>query len=354
MQYIKQDFYDKFVCSADKCPDNCCHEGWQIVVDEDSLERFKNYDGPLKKKIEAGVDFDEGVINFDSEGHCPMLNKDGLCELVLEMGEESLCTTCHMYPRHIEEYDGLRELSISISCPLGAKMTIEREEPMGFVEVNDDEPEPLEDDFDDFDYLLFDRLIESREKIYNVLKDRNKGILYRIATVIDYADSLQKCIDDDCIFDMDDIEPGEEGDFDMHRFILKHGGFLKSLERLRQDWNDYLEYLDKVMLLSPAEFEDEYVQYVNCFGESVHDRMLENILMSLIFTYYPGAVYDDMLSAKVMLCVFNAVMIDGISFGMYLSTKEATVESFETVTYKFAREIEHSDENLNAVEDYFG
>ncbi|MFR0666806.1 MAG: hypothetical protein ACLSIF_08940 [Faecalimonas umbilicata] len=29
-----------------------------------------------------------------------------------EKGEQMLCRTCRMYPRHIEEYEGIREISL--------------------------------------------------------------------------------------------------------------------------------------------------------------------------------------------------------------------------------------------------
>lgn len=39
MRYLKPHFYDKFVCTAGACPDTCC-AGWQIMIDEESLDRY--------------------------------------------------------------------------------------------------------------------------------------------------------------------------------------------------------------------------------------------------------------------------------------------------------------------------
>ena len=47
MRYLKPHFYDKFVCTAGDCPDTCC-AGWQIMIDEDSLEKYKNVQGSLE------------------------------------------------------------------------------------------------------------------------------------------------------------------------------------------------------------------------------------------------------------------------------------------------------------------
>ena len=39
MYYRKTDDYDTFACIAGRCPDTCC-AGWQILIDEESLERY--------------------------------------------------------------------------------------------------------------------------------------------------------------------------------------------------------------------------------------------------------------------------------------------------------------------------
>ena len=34
-------YYKNFRCIADKCPDNCCR-GWEIDIDEDTLDYYKD------------------------------------------------------------------------------------------------------------------------------------------------------------------------------------------------------------------------------------------------------------------------------------------------------------------------
>lgn len=45
-----------------------------------------------------------------------MLNEQGLCDIYTEAGPSMLCGTCRDYPRHREEYEGVVELSLSLSC----------------------------------------------------------------------------------------------------------------------------------------------------------------------------------------------------------------------------------------------
>lgn len=51
---------------------------------------------------------------------CAFLNEENLCDIYTEAGEKLFCKTCRQYPRHEEEYENVRELSLSLSCPEGS------------------------------------------------------------------------------------------------------------------------------------------------------------------------------------------------------------------------------------------
>ena len=55
MRYVKPHFYDSFVCTAGDCPDTCC-AGWQIMIDEESLERYENEPGEFGKILRNSID----------------------------------------------------------------------------------------------------------------------------------------------------------------------------------------------------------------------------------------------------------------------------------------------------------
>ena len=58
MRYLKPHYYDKFVCTAGDCPDTCC-AGWQIVIDEASLERYGNEKSEFGTRLRNSIDWDE-------------------------------------------------------------------------------------------------------------------------------------------------------------------------------------------------------------------------------------------------------------------------------------------------------
>ena len=67
--------------------------------------------------------------------------EDNLCDLHMEAGEHMLCNTCRDYPRHKEEYEGLREGSLSLSCIEAAKIILGCSEPVQFITFEDEEDE---------------------------------------------------------------------------------------------------------------------------------------------------------------------------------------------------------------------
>ena len=159
MHFTVPDYYKEFTCTAGQCPATCC-AGWQIQIDPASLKKYRKAKGTLKNRLKNEIDWDEKCFRR-YDGRCAFLNEDNLCDLYLEGGgAKAFCRTCRTYPRHIEEFEGLREISLSLSCPAAAQIILGRSEPVRFLHAEDqDRSEPQPDAYEDFDYFL---LIENR------------------------------------------------------------------------------------------------------------------------------------------------------------------------------------------------
>ena len=125
MRYIKPVFYDEFNCTADKCPDTCC-AGWQIMIDEDSLEYYGEVKGAFGRRLRDSIDWQEGSF-YQNDRRCAFLNSENLCDLYIALGPDALCDTCRKYPRHVEEYEEVREWSLSLSCPVAARIILSQQ-----------------------------------------------------------------------------------------------------------------------------------------------------------------------------------------------------------------------------------
>ena len=128
---IKADFYDAFGCTASECPMSCCKE-WRIEVDGDTFEKWKSLKladektKTISSHVKPGED-GYGTIKLNKEKKCPFLNKQNLCKLVMEFGDEVLSRTCTIFPREIHEFEDRTEYTMATSCPVVVDLLRERE-----------------------------------------------------------------------------------------------------------------------------------------------------------------------------------------------------------------------------------
>lgn len=406
MIYTYPDYYKKFNCIADKCPDTCCGK-WQIVIDDDSLEKYEDYNGEYRDELRRKVNWKEGVFRHGRSGKCAFLREDMLCDMYIHMGKDSLCTTCREYPRHTEEFENVREVSLSLSCPEVARILMNITDKVTFVTGEDDEDEV----FDDFDYFLYSNLEDIREEILNVIQDRNVNIRSRIERVIQIGASAQRHYDEGDLVMWDECEEQDKPEIcrklefcpehsnteinnevfldDEYALLQRQFGFLLvELELLYDDWEDVLIESQSLLFGDGAEtFAENRRRFEswwrdNCEVTGCHpgqesdtaesvvtednvivgelrmtmDIFLEQIIVYFISIYLLGAVYDDNISGKVNACAGHAVELYMLLMARWLRNGETlSVDDLIELSYRYSREIEHSDENLEQVEvlDWF-
>ncbi len=363
MYYRKPHYYDKFSCTAEQCPDTCC-AGWQIVIDENSLEKYSNVSGDFGIRLLNSINWREGIFE-QYEKRCSFLNAENLCDIYKELGADALCDTCRLYPRHIEEFENLREFSLSLSCPVAAKMILQCQEPVRFLE-EEDEKEECEEDFEDFDFLLFDCLLEVREKLFSIVQNRTIPIEKRMYCVLKIAKNLQTALDEGEFFERDFMaeielclqEKAEDFSGNLYEIVQAFRKDLLRLEVLREEWKTNLKAADNLFQKGETwyvEKRDRYkAEIKNTIGQEQWDIYKEQLLMFFLYTYFCGAVYDDMIYSKGVLSVISVFWIEEITFWSWAADEGQIEEKnlLETA-YRYAREIEHSDENLNLLEEIF-
>lgn len=126
MEFTFPNYYKEFSCIAGSCPDTCC-AGWQIVIDNKTLKEYQHFKGPFHNRLHNDIDWKEHVFRQYNR-RCAFLNEENLCDIYTEAGPKMLCDTCRNYPRHIEEFEGLREISLYLSCPEAARILLSQKE----------------------------------------------------------------------------------------------------------------------------------------------------------------------------------------------------------------------------------
>ena len=141
MFYIKPNFYDKFKCIAEKCTDNCCI-GWEIDIDENALEKYNTIEGSFREELkEKIITSDDGNKCFKlcENERCALLNKNNLCKLIINCGEDYLCDICREHPRFYEWFTGFTECGLGLCCEEACRLLLENEKPFTLLQESDGE-----------------------------------------------------------------------------------------------------------------------------------------------------------------------------------------------------------------------
>lgn len=140
---LRPTFYDSFNCIGENCEDTCC-KGWRIPIDKETYRKYKK----LKKtdigqKIKTSIEelpskskYSYGQFKITNKG-CPLLGEDGLCEIQKNLGESYLCRACKSYPRIATKVKDTVELSLDLSCPEVAKLSLLRPQGIDFELIED-------------------------------------------------------------------------------------------------------------------------------------------------------------------------------------------------------------------------
>lgn len=137
--------YHAFQCKADQCENTCC-QLWTIDIDEPTAERYHSMTGSLGESLRQAITVDDEGSHFifsKAQPMCPLLNEKGLCKVVLELGEEGLCDTCHMHPRFYKYIEDLELCGVGLSCEASVEL-LAQQEPMDFLLFT------IEDDHNEF------------------------------------------------------------------------------------------------------------------------------------------------------------------------------------------------------------
>ncbi|MBQ8412857.1 MAG: flagellin lysine-N-methylase [Lachnospiraceae bacterium] len=376
MNYTKPSYYDQFECIAGECPDTCC-AGWEIVIDDETMQRYKNLKGGVGEYIMSNVDVEEGVYKRCGT-RCAFLNSDNLCDLIINSGEDKLCKTCDKYPRHFEEYGNLLESLISLSCPVAARMIIDREERDSFVSYSDDKA-PLSKDVDK---ALLEGIHWIREKVFDILGDRNDDINTRIKRILAVGEATQPFVyeygkmgakkyipfvrkkkmnsilqvlqKEDCL-EICDKYIKQKGNIEKVQSLMKSCmEMYTSLENINDKWPAMIEEVISTLYNGLSEVEylslrEEFLAYMKN-----REYEYEHMLIYFIYAYLLGGVYDYNVQGMIKFSVISVLVIREIGFAHWIkNNRQFTVEDQIRYSYLFSRQVEHSSNNVLCLEGIF-
>lgn len=316
-------YYTKFRCIAAACCHSCC-VGWEIDVDADALARYDTVHGRMGERLRACIDreADPPCFILSEDERCPFLSESGLCDLICELGEDSLCHICADHPRFRNILPDRVELGLGLCCEAAAKLILEQTEPFSVVELSPDwaarerhaheEGERLDD--------LTASLIAHREALLPLLCDRSRPLSDRICHVFEKCDIH--------------LTESETNTFKSYASIAAR---LRDMERLDPAWDACLDTLEALPEdpLTELDGEDD-VAYENLICYFLYRYMTADA------TYWPDA--RRIRTAFAALCTV-------IVHAIHRATGGKDPASLCEIARMFSCEIEYSEENLERLMD---
>lgn len=344
MKIRKPDYYDQFQCIAGACSDSCCI-GWEIDINEEQKEYYRRISskaGELGNRMKSCIDWEEGhFILQGKEERCPFLNQDHLCDLILGLGEDSLCDICREHPRFYDWFDGLTEVGLGLCCEAAGRLILGKEAPAAFVETESD------CDMEDSLVLLF----QAREKAIAILQNRTYSIWQRLQQYLDFLEELQDALDFDSEEELRELTDTFESQkstlditelFDCAALI----SLCRSLEAIDDSWTRQLEEL--------ADFSaSPYCQDDWNETKQMREYEYEHMAVYFVYRYFmkcreDGDVYSR--GCLTVFCLFLMLLLDVKTFS---ETGVLTAEDRVQHAKCISKEIEYSEENLELLADCF-
>lgn len=349
------DYYKDFRCSAGDCPDTCCG-GWKISIDNKTWKKYKGQKGELGRKMRGSLDKKERCFVLKN-GFCPFLNEDRLCSIQMQMGERYLCRTCRDYPRHMEVYDGLKEVSLSLSCPEAAKIILKRE-PHFSVAIKRTEGNERPG-------RLLRILYQARRGMFRIMEDDSLSLENRLAMILAVAHDIQIRLDRRRREDILELltrcsrpeakkeleaksEPFRTREEERRQYMAALMEVTKGLENITASWpvrrERCIRFLENKKIYKGVHEKFLYYKEKNRY-------LYVNLMIYFLYVYFLGAVYDQKVYGKVKLAVVSCLAVQEMAEAVLAEKGFLEEKDIIREAYIYSREIEHSDTNLEGMEE---
>ena len=301
-------YYSKFKCIADKCKHSCC-VGWEIDIDDLSLECYKTMDGSFGEKICNNIDFDCESPHFilKDDDRCPFLTENNLCEMICELGDESLCDICADHPRFRNFFSDCVEEGIGLCCEEAARIVLCEKDHFKLLPSGD------------FSCIYCDEekeLLLERQEVFDLLQNTEFSISERLMMLSQkYA------------FDVNDF------------YNKKLCDLFLWLERLDEKWTELLESISNYSCVNSV-LDSERLS--NAF---------ENLSCYFVFRHFFDSMFDGRQQGRIKFAVAGCVLVALLCNSYLAEHGSISISEMAEFCRMFSSEVEYSEDNLDILFD---
>ena len=293
-------YYPQFSCIAGECRHSCCI-GWEIDIDPKSYEKYRKLPGEMGERLRRNIFEDEEGAHFllTKQERCPFLNEKGLCDLILDQGEDILCQICADHPRFRNFFSDREEIGLGLCCEAAGKLILSDEAPFELVEEGEESLSEEES-----------MLLALRKELFALLQDRALPMETRIHRL------LQRC-----------HVPENE------KTLSEWAEIFLALERLDEAWTEKLHGLSR-----PAESE-KWPEHL--------EIPLEQLACYFLYRHLAGAAEDGDIQGRA---AFIALSV-GIVAAIFCREASPSLDRLIEIARLYSSEIEYSSENMQSLMD---
>ena len=290
MKLFAPAYYKDFKCIADKCRHSCCI-GWEIDIDSDTLRRYDSLSGGYAENIKESISRD-GAPHFSlcENDRCPHLNERGLCEIIINLGEDHLSEICREHPRFYNSTSRGLEVGIGMSCEEAARLILNsRDYSVSIIGESADASLPEYD------------VVPIRDSVYSIISDSSSPLRNRVKALEDRFD----------------VYPEDKSD---------------------KEWREIfenLEYLDE-------KHKELFTSYSSFSTPDANlDPHLEGALAYFVYRHCGKAYSEYEFVSGLGLAILLLNLVSSISEKLEICDTDALAEVCRIVS----EEIEYSEEN---------
>lgn len=219
------------------------------------------------------------------------------------------------------------------------------------------------------DAEVLSEFLECRNIVFNIIERNDLDLGTKAALALEFVKEVQNKID---LGDMDEI-PELMEEYRDENFI---NTLLKELESFKEKESikhkilcEYLNVYKKIKHINSndplglekalkyfEENEEFYLRKHKEFNEYYKENLykFKNILVYFIFRYFMKAIFDYDVSAKIKLSIISTLMIKELAVVRFIeNNNEFTEEDMVEVSRIYSKDIEHSDENIENLQEIF-
>ena len=369
MTYDYPSYYSQFHCIGGNCPDSCCI-GWEVDIDEETCDYYKSLKGPFGDRLRAHIKEDgtDRYFPLCEDGRCPFLNRENLCDIITQLGEESLAQVCMEYPRYFLEEGEFEQIDLSLSCMELGRIFFEAPDPIEYIREEmpdtDADAEPIPDTAPDGRLA---HVLDIRDDCIAILEDRSRTLADRFLEVLRlYGPGYSHSESPDAQNSPKNTAcSGDQTDGFRLTRLPALPEQMSRLEILDDRWTDMLAGMNRQVSELPdgslpdvtiPEFIGQPLLWEE-LSQSTHGKLtvwFEKLGCYFCFryitdSYFQPAQYTDAekVASAIHFCAKSVCFLYLMCISRYLKNgKHFEIQDIIDLSHLYSREVEHSDENV--------